>query len=132
MLAGPIFSRETATASRQLRHYLIRSGYVAALFVLMYTAGQAVFGWQQVRNIGDIAHFGSLVFGIFSLVQLVLVLFFALLFLAGGGAGFGTQTSRFLVANSSASASRQLLPPPKTISSWPFVACAAAVLCQLV
>lgn len=83
MLAGPIFSRETATASRQLRHYLIRSGYVAALFVLMYTAGQAVFGWQQVRNIGDIAHFGSLVFGIFSLVQLVLVLFFALLFSAG-------------------------------------------------
>ncbi|MBQ17839.1 MAG: hypothetical protein CMJ65_12010 [Planctomycetaceae bacterium] len=82
MLAGPIFSREAATAPRQLRHYLVRSGYVAALFVLMYTAAQAVFGWQQVHNVGDVARFGSLVFQIFSLVQLSLVLFFALLFCA--------------------------------------------------
>ncbi len=83
MLAGPIFTREALTSPRQLRHYLIRSGYVAALFVLMYTASQATFGWQQVRNIGDIARFGSLVFQMFSLVQLLLVLFFALLFAAG-------------------------------------------------
>lgn len=82
MLAGPIFSREVLTSPRQLRHYLIRSGYIAALFVLMYTAGQATFGWQQVRNIGDIARFGSLVFQVFSLVQMSLVLFFALLFAA--------------------------------------------------
>jgi len=83
LFAGPIFSREALTLPRQLRHYLIRSGYVAALFVLMYTAGQAAFGWQQVRNIGDIARFGSRIFQIFSLVQLSLVLFFALLFAAG-------------------------------------------------
>jgi len=57
---------------------------VAALFVLMYTAGQATFGWQQVRSIGDVARFGSLVFQIFSIVQLSLVLFFALLFAASG------------------------------------------------
>jgi len=50
----------------------------------MYTAGQATFGWQQVRNIGDIARFGSLVFQIFSVVQLTLILCFALV-LAGGG-----------------------------------------------
>ena len=84
MFAGPIFSREALTSPRQLRHFLIRSGYVAALFVLMYTAGQAMFGWQQVRSIGDVARFGSLVFQIFSLVQLSLVLFFALLFGASG------------------------------------------------
>ena len=48
----------------------------------MYTAAQAVFGWQQVHNVGDVARFGSLVFQIFSLVQLSLVLFFALLFCA--------------------------------------------------
>ncbi len=83
MLAGPIFTREATTAPRQLRHFLVRSGYVAALFVLMYTADQAVFGWQQVRNIGDIARFGSLLFRIFSLVQLPLVMFFALIFCAG-------------------------------------------------
>jgi len=83
LLAGPIFSREVLTAPRQLRHFLIRSGYVAALFVLMYTAGQAVFSMQQVRNVGDIARFGSLVFQLLSLVQLSLVLFFSLLFSAG-------------------------------------------------
>ncbi len=83
MFVGPIFSREALTSPRQLKHYLIRSGYVAALFVLMYTAGQATFGWQQIRNIGDIARFGSLSFQVFSLVQLSLVLFFALLFAAG-------------------------------------------------
>ncbi len=84
MFAGPIFSREALTAPRQLRHFLIRSGYVAALFVLMYTAGQAMFGWQQVRSLGDVARFGSLIFQIFALVQLSLVLFFGLLFAAGG------------------------------------------------
>lgn len=83
MFAGPIFSREVLTSPRQLRHYLIRSGYVAALFVLMYTASQATFGWQQVRNIGDIARFGGLIFQVFSVVQLSLVLFFALLFASG-------------------------------------------------
>ena len=83
MLAGPIFTREATTAPRQLRHFLIRAGYVAALFVLMYTADQAIFGWQQVRNIGDTARFGSLLFKIFSLVQLPLVLFFAMIFCAG-------------------------------------------------
>lgn len=61
----------------------MRSGYVAALFILMYTAGQVTFGWQQVRSIGDVARFGSLVFQVFSIVQLLLVLFFALLFSAG-------------------------------------------------
>jgi len=84
LFAGPIFSREALTAPRQLRHFLIRSGYVAALFVLMYTASQAMFGWQQVRSIGDVARFGGMVFQIFSLVQLSLVLFFALLLAAGG------------------------------------------------
>jgi ABC-type transport system involved in multi-copper enzyme maturation permease subunit len=84
LFAGPIFSREALTSPRQLKHFLIRSGYVAALFVLMYTAMQAMFGWQQVRSFGDVARFGSLVFQIFCIVQLSLVLFFALLFAASG------------------------------------------------
>src|SRR5262245_11726006 len=61
----------------------MRSGYVAALFVLMYTTLQATFGWQQVRNVGDIARFGNLIFQVLSIVQLTLVGFFALLFAAG-------------------------------------------------
>ena len=89
MFAGPIFSREALTSPRQLKHFLIRSGYVAALFVLMYTAMQAMFGWQQVRSFGDVARFGSLVFQIFCIVQLSLVLFFALLFAASGVAQVG-------------------------------------------
>jgi ABC-type transport system involved in multi-copper enzyme maturation permease subunit len=83
LFAGPLFSRESLILPRQFRHYLMRSGYVAAFFILMYTAGQVAFGWQQVRNIGDVARFGSLVFQVFSVVQLSLVLFFALLFSAG-------------------------------------------------
>ncbi len=83
MLAGPIFSREFLTTPRQFRHYLMRAGYVALLFILMYTAGQATFGWQQLRNVGDTARFGNLIFQLFAIVQISLVSFFALLFAAG-------------------------------------------------
>lgn len=82
LFAGPIFSREVLTEPRHLRHFVIRAGYVGTLFVLMYTAGQATFGWQQVRNLGDMARFGNLLFQLFSLVQLALVTFFAPLFAA--------------------------------------------------
>jgi len=61
---------------------LLRAGYVAALFVLMYTAAQATFGWQQVSSLGEMARFGALLFQLFSMMQLALVLFFAPLFAA--------------------------------------------------
>jgi hypothetical protein len=83
MLAGPLFSREALTAPRQLRHYLLRAGYVAGLFVLMYTAGQVTFGWQPVRTIGATARFGEFVFQVFSVVQLSLVIAYSLLAAAG-------------------------------------------------
>ena len=83
MLAGPLFSREALTVPRQFMHFLIRSGYVGAFFVLMYTAAQTTFGWQEVRNLGDIARFGQLVFQVFALVQLAMMVFFASLFAAG-------------------------------------------------
>ena len=83
MLAGPLFSREALTVPRQLSHFLIRSGYIGAFFVLMYTAAQTTFGWQQVRNLGDIARFGQLVFQVFAVVQLALMIFFSVLFAAG-------------------------------------------------
>ena len=83
MLAGPLFSRETLTVPRQFKHFSIRSGYIGALFVLMYTAAQTTFGWQHVRNLGDIARFGQLVFEIFAFIQLTLLIFFSVLFAAG-------------------------------------------------
>jgi hypothetical protein len=83
VFVGPIFSREALTAPRQLKHFLVRSGYVAALFVLMYTLGQVTFGWQQERQLGDLARFGAICFQVFSLLQLTLMVFFSLLFAAG-------------------------------------------------
>src|SRR5262245_7537488 len=82
LLAGPLFSREVLTSPRQARHFVLRAGYVLGLFVLMYTAAQATFGWQQVSNIGEAARFGNLLFQLFSMLQLALVLFFAPLFAA--------------------------------------------------
>jgi hypothetical protein len=83
VFVGPIFSREALTAPRQLKHFMVRSGYVAALFVLMYTLGQVTFGWQQERQLGDLARFGAICFQVFSLLQLTLMVFFSLLFAAG-------------------------------------------------
>lgn len=83
MFAGPLLVREALTTPRQVKHFLLRAGYLGALFVLMYTAAQVTFGWQQVRNLSDIARFGELVFQIFALVQITLVMFFSVLFAAG-------------------------------------------------
>ncbi|MDA1018138.1 MAG: ABC transporter permease [Planctomycetota bacterium] len=83
MLTGPIFGREALTIPRQFKHYLLRAGYVALLFVLVYTTRQATIGFQDVQNLGDVARFGSLIFQVLAFVQLALVLFFALLFTAG-------------------------------------------------
>ncbi len=83
MFAGPLLVREALTAPRQVKHFLLRAGYLGALFVLMYTAAQVTFGWQQVRNLADIARFGELVFQIFAVVQITLVMFFSVLFSAG-------------------------------------------------
>ncbi|HBN75772.1 MAG TPA: hypothetical protein DD473_08140 [Planctomycetaceae bacterium] len=83
MLAGPIFTREALTLPRQMKSYLIRAGYLFAFFVLLYTASQATFGWQQYRSIGATARFGAYVFQIFAFVQLTLLIFAGLLFSAG-------------------------------------------------
>ena len=80
MLAGPLFSRELLTTSRSWKHYALRSGYLLLLFVLIYTAGQVVFGFQQVRLTGDVARFGQFVFGLLAITQLVLVGTLSLLF----------------------------------------------------
>lgn len=82
MPGGPIFAREALTAPRRLRHYLMRSGFVAGLLVLFYSIRQATIGFQDVQFAGDVASFSSLVFQVFSLLQLTLGMFFATLFTA--------------------------------------------------
>ncbi|MBA4031180.1 MAG: hypothetical protein C0478_09875 [Planctomyces sp.] len=83
MFAGPLVTREALTAPRQLKHFLIRSGYVGGLFILLYTAVQATFGLQQVNGLGELARFGALMFQMISLVQMTMIIFFAVLFAAG-------------------------------------------------
>tara|TARA_R110002111_G_scaffold107056_2_gene165477 strand:+ start:56983 stop:58725 length:1743 start_codon:yes stop_codon:yes gene_type:complete len=83
--SNPIFIREALTSPRQLRHYLVRSGYVAAFFILIFTAGQTILGTQQIQTttIGEFARLGNLIFQMIAFLQLLLVLFFTLLFSAG-------------------------------------------------
>lgn len=85
MFNNPIFIREALTSPRQIRHYLIRSGYVAAVFILIFTAGQTILGTQQIQTttIGEFARLGNLIFQMISFLQLLLVMFFTLLFSAG-------------------------------------------------
>ncbi|HXT57359.1 MAG TPA: ABC transporter permease subunit [Pirellulales bacterium] len=79
MFVGPVFTRELATAPRRARLYLARAAYVAVLLVLMATAWQVLAGTQEVRNVGDLARFGAVVFQILAPLQLAVVMFFAAL-----------------------------------------------------
>ncbi len=77
MLVGPIFRREAAVAPRRTRHYLLRLVYGFALILLMCTAWMLVAKTQVIRNLGDMARFGSVLFQILAPLQLALMLFMA-------------------------------------------------------
>ena len=79
MLIGPVFSREVATIPRRPRFYLFRTVYVASLFMLMCTAWLVLAGTQVIRNVGDMARFGTILFQILAPLQLSLVLFLSAL-----------------------------------------------------
>jgi len=79
VLAGPLFHRQILIIPRPIKHFLVRAGYVFVLLVLMYTAGQATFGWQSLRDVGDSARFGKFLFDLFAGVQLTLVIAASLL-----------------------------------------------------
>lgn len=75
MLIGPIFLRELVTAPRRPQHFINRTTYVAALLVLMATAWLLMTGTQVIRNVGDIARFGSALFQMLAPLQLALLSF---------------------------------------------------------
>ena len=77
MFAGPIISREVLTTPRPLRYYLWRSSFACFLFILLWTAWQSIVGWQDVRELGVMARFGGVLYGMFAMLQLTLILFFA-------------------------------------------------------
>jgi ABC-type Na+ efflux pump permease subunit len=77
LFAGPIIAREVLTAPRTLRYYLWRASFACFLFILLWTAWQSIVGWQDVRELGLMARFGGVLYGMFAMLQLTLMLFFA-------------------------------------------------------
>ncbi|MFK7768878.1 MAG: hypothetical protein AB8B55_16780 [Mariniblastus sp.] len=75
MLVGPVFSREAAVAPRRARHYIMRTVYAIALLVLMCTAWMTLLGTQSIRNVGDMARFGTVLFQILAPIQLAMIMF---------------------------------------------------------
>ena len=55
LMIGPIFTRELVVAPRRPQHFIVRTVYVTAIFVLMCTAWLVLAGTQIVRNVGDMA-----------------------------------------------------------------------------
>jgi hypothetical protein len=82
LLIGPVFTREVVTAPRRSRLYVSRAAYVAGLLVLMCTAWLLLAGTQVVRNVGDMARFGAMLFQILAPLQLALAIFFSALLAA--------------------------------------------------
>ncbi len=83
MLIGPIFTRELAITPRRTRFYIARSVYLLMLLVLMCTAWLVLSGTQYVRDIGDLARFGTSWLQIAATMQAVMALFIAALLTAG-------------------------------------------------
>ncbi|MBN2292859.1 MAG: ABC transporter permease subunit [Pirellulales bacterium] len=82
MLVGPVFTREFTIAPRRPRLYIARASYVLGLMGLMSVAWLVVTGTQVVRDIGDLARFGTMLFQILAPLQMVVGLFFASLLTA--------------------------------------------------
>ena len=81
-MVGPVFTREVATAPRSWRLFFARALYVGVLFGLVSTAWLILIGSQPVRTLGDLARFGSIVFGLLAPVQLALAAAFSALLTA--------------------------------------------------
>ena len=72
---GPVFRREVVLAPRRPKLFLARSVYVTVLLILMCTAWLVVAGTQIIRNVGDMARFGAVLFQILAPLQLAVAVF---------------------------------------------------------
>lgn len=77
---GPIFARELLVSPRRPRYFVLRAAYLTLFFVLAWTAWQSLFGFENVKRLGDFPYFSAIVFPLLARVQLVLVLFISALF----------------------------------------------------
>lgn len=71
---------------RRIRLYASRAIYPTVFFILTCTAWMVLAGTQLVRNVGDFARFGDMLFQILAPLQLALAVFFAALFSASAAA----------------------------------------------
>ena len=78
-MLGPIFVREGLTVPRRGSHYLTRTLFLGALWVLLLTIWQTSIGWERTPSLGDQARFGLLAFQVLVTVQLTILLFFSAL-----------------------------------------------------
>jgi ABC-type transport system involved in multi-copper enzyme maturation permease subunit len=79
LIIGPVFTRELVTAPRRGRLFLYRTVYAGVLFGVMCTAWLVLTQTQAIRHVGDLAHFGAILFQILAPLQLAIVVFFAAL-----------------------------------------------------
>jgi ABC-type transport system involved in multi-copper enzyme maturation permease subunit len=79
LFIGPVFAREAVVAPRRAKHYVVRSVYVTILLLLMCTAWFVLAGTQIIRNVGDMARFGAILFQVLAPLQLALVTFISAL-----------------------------------------------------
>ncbi len=77
LLIGPVFARETALAPRRPRLYIARVVFCLLLLFLISTAWLVLTGTQRVRDLGDLARFGSALFQLLAYMQMALVVFFS-------------------------------------------------------
>ncbi|MGI9519534.1 MAG: ABC transporter permease subunit [Pirellulaceae bacterium] len=84
MLVGPVFTREAVVAPRRRRLYVLRTVYAVSLLLLMCTAWMILAGTQIIRNLGDMARFGAILFQILAPLQLVLMMFMSAVQTASG------------------------------------------------
>lgn len=77
LIIGPVFTREVVISPRRPRTYVARVAYVGALLALMLTAFLVLAGTQVVRDVGDLARFGMILFRILAPLQLAMAVFFS-------------------------------------------------------
>lgn len=78
-MIGPIFQRETAVLPRRGRHFVNRVVFAMMLFAIICTTWLLLAGIQPVKNAGDLARFGALIFQLIAPFQIFVLLFVAAL-----------------------------------------------------
>ena len=80
---GPLFQRELVIAPKRTKIYFARTVYALLFLGVAATAWLLISGSQQIRDIGDLARFGSRLFGLLAPLQQTLILFMSAIFCAG-------------------------------------------------